>query len=61
VDGHDPVDWSRVLRRLVCEEGLAERLGAAAAAHAAEFSWNAAAEATLRVYADAAVREAMSA
>jgi D-inositol-3-phosphate glycosyltransferase len=59
VDGHDPREWSRALRRLVCEPGLAERLGAAAARHAAAFSWAAAAEATLEAYAEACMPESV--
>lgn len=39
VDGHDPQDWASALARVVLEPGLAQRMGAAAARHAARFSW----------------------
>lgn len=39
VDGHDPQDWAAALARVVLEPGLADRMGRAAARHAARFSW----------------------
>jgi D-inositol-3-phosphate glycosyltransferase len=56
VDGHDPADYARVLRRFVDRPGLHEELGRAAACHAQAFGWDAAAAATADVYADAMAR-----
>jgi D-inositol-3-phosphate glycosyltransferase len=58
VDGHDPRQYARALRRFLADEQgapveLVERMGAAAARHAAGFGWDAAAAGTLDVYADA--------
>ena len=57
VDGHDPRSYARVLRHFVTDadapEGPVERMGEAAARHAAGFGWDAAAAGTLEVYADA--------
>ncbi|WP_139977509.1 D-inositol-3-phosphate glycosyltransferase [Nocardioides litoris] len=50
VEGHDPRDWARVLRRVVTEPGLRDRLAAGARAQAACFSWDATAEQVLGVY-----------
>lgn len=55
VEGHDPVDYARVLRRFLDHPGLAGELGAAAARHALSFGWEAAAAETARVY-EGAVR-----
>jgi D-inositol-3-phosphate glycosyltransferase len=53
VDGHDPRDWARTLRRFVDDPALAPRMGAAAARHAAGFGWATAAAETVDVYAGA--------
>ncbi|MFV0129175.1 D-inositol-3-phosphate glycosyltransferase [Streptomyces sp. HMX112] len=50
VEGHDPADYARVLRRFVAEPTLSARLGEAAARHAGSFGWDAAATATADVY-----------
>jgi D-inositol-3-phosphate glycosyltransferase len=54
VDGHDPADYAGALRRFTTDPGLAGRLGAAAAAHARGFGWDATATGTLAVYRAAA-------
>ena len=56
VDGHDPRDWARTLRRFVDDPALAVRMGAAAARHAARFGWGNAAAETAAVYAGATER-----
>ncbi|WP_407565731.1 D-inositol-3-phosphate glycosyltransferase [Streptomyces sp. 184] len=53
VDGHDPADFADALGRLAADPALADRMGAAAAGHAAGFGWDAAARATADVYAAA--------
>jgi D-inositol-3-phosphate glycosyltransferase len=53
VDGHDPRDYARALRRFVDQPDLAARLGAAAARHARGFGWDTAAAQTAEVYAAA--------
>lgn len=53
VDGHDPAEYARALRRLMEEPVLHARLGQAAAGHARLFGWGRAAAATADVYADA--------
>lgn len=53
VDGHDPVRYARVLRRFADHPELAGSMGAAAARHARSFGWDASAEATADVYAEA--------
>ncbi|HQR27714.1 MAG TPA: D-inositol-3-phosphate glycosyltransferase, partial [Nocardioides sp.] len=58
-EGHDPGTWARALRRLVEEDEYAARLGAGALRHAALFSWERTAAATLEVYEQA--RERMTA
>ncbi len=50
VQGHDPADYARVLRRFADEPGLAARMGEAAARHAQSFGWDTAAAATADVY-----------
>ncbi|QZY30939.1 D-inositol-3-phosphate glycosyltransferase [Nocardioides coralli] len=50
VDTHDPRDWAGALRRLISDDDLRERLSTGAYEHAAEFSWERTAEATLDVY-----------
>jgi len=58
VDGHDPRAWSSALLRIAEEEGLRERLGVAAAQHAARFGWQTAAARTAGVYAEALAAKA---
>jgi D-inositol-3-phosphate glycosyltransferase len=53
VDGHDPVQWARVLADLLDDPARRRRMQVAAVAHADGFSWDATVEATLRVYAAA--------
>jgi D-inositol-3-phosphate glycosyltransferase len=50
VEGHDPADYARVLRRFADEPSLTARMGEAAARHAGCFGWDAAAAATADVY-----------
>ncbi|MGP4109958.1 D-inositol-3-phosphate glycosyltransferase [Streptomyces sp. 4N509B] len=53
VDGHDPVDYARALRRFAENPTLSPRMGAAAARHARRFGWGTTAAATLSVYENA--------
>jgi len=53
VDGHDPVDWSRVIGRLLAAPGERARLAAAAVTHARQFSWSHTACGLLAVYREA--------
>ncbi|PWI46123.1 D-inositol-3-phosphate glycosyltransferase [Streptomyces sp. ICBB 8177] len=50
IDGHDPADYAKVLRRFVDRPQLGEELGTAAAHHARAFGWDASAAATADVY-----------
>jgi D-inositol-3-phosphate glycosyltransferase len=50
IDGHDPADYARALRRFADDPALAHRMGEAAARHAGSFGWGAAAAATADVY-----------
>ncbi len=50
VQGHDPAEYARALRRFVDDDGLAAQMGGAAATHARGFGWDAAASSTLDVY-----------
>ncbi|MFF3765613.1 D-inositol-3-phosphate glycosyltransferase [Streptomyces sp. NPDC001922] len=50
VDGHDPRDYARALRRFSDDPSLADRMGAAAARHAQAFGWDASAASTAEVY-----------
>ncbi len=50
VDGHDPRDWAVALGRMLCEQGLREKLADGAGRQAARFSWDSTAEATLDAY-----------
>ena len=54
VDGHDPADYARAIRRLVESPGLRETLAAAALEHAREFAWERTADRTLAAYQRAA-------
>jgi D-inositol-3-phosphate glycosyltransferase len=50
VDGHDPVDWARVLERLLRSPGQREALAHGAVGHAHNFSWTRTASGLLAVY-----------
>jgi D-inositol-3-phosphate glycosyltransferase len=53
MDGHDPVDWARVMARLLREPEWRALLSRGATAHARQFSWNQTAASLLAVYRDA--------
>jgi D-inositol-3-phosphate glycosyltransferase len=53
VDGHDPVDWARVLGRLLAAAGQREAFAHGAVGHARHFSWTRTAAGLLTVYRDA--------
>jgi len=53
VDGHDPRRWAQVLRELLDDPERRRRLGERARRRAASFGWDATAEATTEVYAEA--------
>jgi D-inositol-3-phosphate glycosyltransferase len=53
VDGHDPQTWARTLCELLSAPEERARLAAGALEHAARFGWDATADATLAVYAEA--------
>ncbi|WP_372727805.1 D-inositol-3-phosphate glycosyltransferase [Nocardioides sp.] len=61
VEGHDPVDWSAALERVISDADLRVRLEAGALAHAREFAWERTASRTLEVYeqARAGMRESV--
>ncbi|MGK5531782.1 D-inositol-3-phosphate glycosyltransferase [Streptomyces sp. URMC 129] len=50
IEGHDPADYARALRRLAADPALTARLGAAAARHGRSFGWDATAADMLTVY-----------
>ncbi|MEU6577797.1 D-inositol-3-phosphate glycosyltransferase [Streptomyces sp. NPDC046805] len=50
VQGHDPADYARVLRRFADEPSLSATMGTAAARHAQSFGWDTSAAATADVY-----------
>ncbi|SDY07107.1 D-inositol-3-phosphate glycosyltransferase [Micromonospora pattaloongensis] len=50
IDGHDPVDWARVLGGLLAAPGRRAELARGAVAHARQFSWARTAERLLEVY-----------
>ncbi|MEV0228031.1 D-inositol-3-phosphate glycosyltransferase [Nonomuraea sp. NPDC050786] len=54
VDGHDPADWARALRRFVTSPRWRDSLAAGARTHAAAFGWQATATRLTEVYAAAA-------
>ncbi|OON78821.1 D-inositol-3-phosphate glycosyltransferase [Streptomyces tsukubensis] len=56
IDGHEPADYARALRRFADDHTLTDRMGEAAARHALSFGWDTSASATSEVYA-AAVAE----
>ncbi len=53
VDGHDPVDWARVLGALLAAPDRRAALAQGAVAHAAHFSWTRTASELLTVYREA--------
>ncbi|SDL00638.1 D-inositol-3-phosphate glycosyltransferase [Nonomuraea maritima] len=53
VDGHDPVEWARVLRGFVTAPWRREELSRSARGHAAAFGWQATAARLMDVYAGA--------
>ncbi|HEX8004708.1 MAG TPA: D-inositol-3-phosphate glycosyltransferase [Mycobacteriales bacterium] len=53
VEGHDPADYARVLRRLIDSPAERDALGRNAVAHAQAFGWHATAAGILDVYRDA--------
>ncbi|GIH12325.1 D-inositol-3-phosphate glycosyltransferase [Rugosimonospora africana] len=53
VDGHDPVEWARVMSRLLRKPNLRALLAKGAIEHARQFSWNHTAASLLAVYRDA--------
>ncbi|MDY5786038.1 MULTISPECIES: D-inositol-3-phosphate glycosyltransferase [unclassified Corynebacterium] len=52
VTGHDPNDWADTLRELLVDDTRRIAMGQAAVAHAARFSWAAAAERLESIYSD---------
>ncbi|WP_093263721.1 D-inositol-3-phosphate glycosyltransferase [Thermostaphylospora chromogena] len=56
VEGHDPVEWARVLHRFVREPRLRADLAAGAVKHAEAFGWSATAARLAEVYARAMAR-----
>jgi D-inositol-3-phosphate glycosyltransferase len=53
VNGHDPADWARILRRLIGAPQRLHELSAGAIRHASAFGWSATVDRLLRVYAGA--------
>jgi D-inositol-3-phosphate glycosyltransferase len=53
VDGHDPASYARVLRDLIADPDLRERLSRGAVAHASRFGWNGTVDRLMAVYAGA--------
>lgn len=53
VDGHDPGDWSKVLRRFITAPRWRDQLSEGARTHAAAFGWQATAAHLMEVYAGA--------
>nr|WP_110182455.1 D-inositol-3-phosphate glycosyltransferase [Nocardioides solisilvae] len=54
VEGHRPEDWAHVLRRVLVEPGLHQRLADGALAQAGRFAWERTAQETLETYGRAA-------
>ena len=50
VDGHDPADWARVIKRLVRAPGRLHALSAGARRHASAFGWSATVDRLAGVY-----------
>ncbi|MFD1825273.1 MULTISPECIES: D-inositol-3-phosphate glycosyltransferase [Mumia] len=53
VDGHDPADYAAAFAQILDQPGLHASMSGAAVRHASRFGWDATAERTLAVYADA--------
>lgn len=54
IEGHDPVDYARVLEKVLCDPDLLTDMGIAAARHARVFGWTRTAERTVAAYSAAA-------
>jgi D-inositol-3-phosphate glycosyltransferase len=50
VDGHDPADWARILRRLIGAPQRLHELSAGALRHSSAFGWSATVDRLVRVY-----------
>jgi D-inositol-3-phosphate glycosyltransferase len=50
VNGHDPADWARILRRLIGAPQRLQELSAGALRHASAFGWSATVDRLVRVY-----------
>ncbi|MDI2097442.1 glycosyltransferase [Ruicaihuangia caeni] len=50
VDGRDPVDWARVIQRLLSDPAVLATLSARARGHAEQFSWAGSSRSLLAVY-----------
>jgi D-inositol-3-phosphate glycosyltransferase len=50
VDGHDPADWARVIKRLIKAPRYLQTLSAGARRHASEFGWSATVDRLAKVY-----------
>ena len=53
VQGHDPVEWARVLAALLYDSAERLRMSVAARAHAEGFGWDATTGSLLEVYGEA--------
>jgi D-inositol-3-phosphate glycosyltransferase len=60
VDGHDPADWARVIKRLVRAPRRLQALSAGARRHASAFGWSATVDRLARVYTGAMDEEVIS-
>ena len=63
VEGHDPADYAAVMRRVVDEPGLRDRLARGALEQARSFTWDLTADRTVDVYrqAERAMRDDLEA
>src|SRR6201996_6761504 len=52
VDGHDPADWARVIKRLIGTPRRLQAMSVAARRHASAFGWSATVDRLARVYND---------
>ncbi|MEV4759140.1 D-inositol-3-phosphate glycosyltransferase [Micromonospora sp. NPDC049559] len=57
VDGHDPVDWARVIESLLRAPGRRAQLARGAVRHARNFSWSRTASGLLAVYREAVLAQ----
>lgn len=60
IDGHDPDDYARVLRRVVAEPAWRDRMGAAGVRHASGLSWEATVDGLLAAYREALARHRLT-